>query len=84
MRRMRPLLGIKRSVRINRQGRRPETPPLLPGRRDLPDARDVLPNIELAELDERKLSDYSMNPEHPGNNGKAEGWRALGYDVDTL
>lgn len=51
--------------------------------RDVPDARDVLPNIEMAELDGRKLSDYSLKPEHPGNNGKADGWRALGYDVDN-
>ncbi len=51
--------------------------------RDPPDARDVLPNIQMAELDGRKLSDYSLNPEHPGNNGKADGWRALGYDVDN-
>jgi hypothetical protein len=51
--------------------------------RDLPDARDVLPNIQLAELDSRKLSEYSLNPGHPGNNGKADGWRALGYDVDN-
>ena len=42
-----------------------------------------MPNIEMAELDGRKLSDYSLNPEHPGNNGKADGWRALGYDVDN-
>jgi hypothetical protein len=53
------------------------------GARDLPDARDVVPNIQLAELDSRKLSDYSLNPVHPGNNGKADGWRALGYDVDN-
>ena len=51
--------------------------------RDLPDARDVLPNLELAEVDERKFSEYSLNPGHPGNGGKAEGWRALGYDVDN-
>jgi hypothetical protein len=51
--------------------------------RDLPAARDVLPNIQLAELDARKLSDYSLKPGHPGNNGKADGWRALGYDVDN-
>ena len=51
--------------------------------RDLHDARDVLPNLQMAELDGRKLSDYSLNPEHPGNNGKADGWRALGYDVDN-
>jgi hypothetical protein len=24
-----------------------------------------------------------MNPGHPDNQGKAEGWRALGYDVDN-
>jgi len=23
-----------------------------------------------------------MNPQHPGNGGKADGWRALGYQVD--
>jgi filamentous hemagglutinin len=51
--------------------------------RDLPDARDVLPNLELAEIDERKFSEYSLNPGHPGNRGKAEGWRTLGYDVDN-
>jgi hypothetical protein len=56
---------------------------LPPSARDLPDARDVLPNIQLAELDGRKLSEYSLNPGHPGNNGKADGWRALGYDVDN-
>jgi hypothetical protein len=51
--------------------------------RDLSDARDVVPNIHRAELDDRKLSDYSLDPGHPGNNGKADGWRALGYDVDN-
>ena len=56
----------------------------LPARmRDLPNAKDILPNIELAELDTRKLSDYSLKADHPGNNGKANGWRALGYDVDN-
>ena len=50
---------------------------------DLPDARDVLPNLKLAEIDERKFSEYSLNPGHPDNKGKAEGWRALGYDVDN-
>ena len=70
------------SVRIKLEGRPGTTPPS--GTRDLPDAKDVLPNIQMAELDSRKLSDYSLNPEHPGNNGKAEGWRALGYDVDNL
>jgi hypothetical protein len=37
----------------------------------------------MAEIDERKFSEYSMNPGHPDNRGKAEGWRALGYDVDN-
>jgi hypothetical protein len=48
-----------------------------------PEAREVLPNLRLAEVDPRKLSQYSLNPEHPQNGGKAEGWRALGYDVDS-
>jgi hypothetical protein len=51
--------------------------------RELPNARDVLPNLEKAEIDERKFSEYSMNPGHPDNKGKADGWRALGYDVDN-
>jgi hypothetical protein len=37
----------------------------------------------MAEIDERKFSEYSMNPGHPDNRGKADGWRALGYDVDN-
>jgi hypothetical protein len=51
--------------------------------RDLPEARDILPNLHLVEVDRRKFSEYSLNPDHPQNNGKAEGWRALGYDVDS-
>jgi hypothetical protein len=51
--------------------------------RDLPDAREILPNLHLAEVDRRKFSEYSLNPGHPHNGGKAEGWRALGYDVDS-
>lgn len=50
------------------------------------DSRDADHRAEQAqrqELDRRKLSDYSLNPGHPGNNGKADGWRALGYDVDN-
>jgi filamentous hemagglutinin len=43
----------------------------------------MLPNLEMAEIDERKFSQYSLNPGHPDNRGKAEGWRALGYDVDN-
>jgi hypothetical protein len=69
--------------RHDKAGRATRDADLSPSARDLPDARDVLPNVQLAELDGRKLSDYSLNPGHPGNNGKADGWRALGYDVDN-
>ena len=69
--------------RQDKAGRATRHADLPPSARDLPNARDVLPNIQLAELDDRKLSEYSLNPGHPGNNGKAGGWRALGYDVDT-
>ena len=41
------------------------------------------PGGRLAELDDSKLGGYSLNPDHPGNDGKANGWRALGYDVDS-
>lgn len=55
----------------------------LPDRvRELPNAGDVIRNIGAAEIDRRKFSEYSMNPQHPGNGGKADGWRALGYHVD--
>jgi hypothetical protein len=76
--------GEDRRQREDKAGKAARDDALPSGTRDLPDARDVLPNIQMAELDDRKLSDYSLNPEHPGNNGKAEGWRALGYDVDNL
>jgi hypothetical protein len=71
------------SQRHDKAGRATRDADLPPSTRDLPDARDVLPNIRLAELDGRKLSEYSLNPGHPGNNGKADGWRTLGYDVDN-
>ena len=67
----------------DKTGRATRSADLPPSARDLPDARDVMPNIRLAELDDRKLSEYSLNQDHPGNNGKANGWRALGYDVDN-
>jgi hypothetical protein len=49
---------------------------------DLPEAREVLPNLYLTEIDKRKFSEYSLNPDNPNNNGKAKGWQALGYDVE--
>lgn len=51
---------------------------------ELPDARAAIPNLRAAEIDEHKFSDYTMNPQHPANGGRAEGWRALGYRVDDL
>ena len=47
--------------------------------RDLPEAREILPNLHLVEVDKRKFSAYSLNPDHPNNNGKAEGWQAPGW-----
>jgi uncharacterized protein DUF6883 len=75
--------GGDQAQRKGKAGRATRDGALSPSTRDLPDARDVLPNMRMAELDGRKLSDYSLNPGHPGNNGKADGWRALGYDVDS-
>jgi hypothetical protein len=56
---------------------------LRPETRDLPSARDVIGNLDRAEMDPRKLSDYAMNPDHAQNNGKAKAWAALGYDVSS-
>jgi hypothetical protein len=73
-----------KNARPQEVARRPARGADLPASaRELPNARDVLPNLERAEIDERKFSEYSMNPKHPDNKGKAEGWRALGYDVDN-
>jgi len=77
----RTITKSKYSVRTRLGGRRGT--PTFPRARETCDARDVLPNIQLAELDARKLSDYSLKPGHPGNNGKTDGWRALGYDLDN-
>jgi hypothetical protein len=72
------------NARSQELARRPAREADLPvNARELPNARDVLPNLERAEIDERKFSEYSMNPGHPDNKGKADGWRALGYDVDN-
>jgi len=42
-----------------------------------------LPNYTLAIIDPAKFTEYSMNPHHPENQGKAAGFKQLGYDVDT-
>jgi hypothetical protein len=56
---------------------------LEPDGRDLPPARDVIRNVDRAQVDPRKLADYSMNPGHPHNNGKAGAWSAVGFDVSS-
>jgi hypothetical protein len=71
---------LARADRAERMSREVELPASVRG---CPEAREVLPNLRLAEVDPRKLSEYSLNPVHPQNGGKAEGWRALGYDVDS-
>lgn len=64
-------------VRFRELARQPTRGADLPvSARELANARDVLPNLERAEIDERKFSEYSMNPGHPDNKGKADGWRA--------
>lgn len=57
---------------------------ILPDRvRGCPRGWDVLPEGSLLyKVDHRKFSEYSLNPGHPDNNGKAAGWRAVGYNVD--
>lgn len=75
-----PYDHVRRQDRAERMAREVELPASV---QELPDTRDVLPNLRWAEFDRRKLSEYSLNPQHPDNGGKAEGWRALGYDVDS-
>ena len=41
----------------------------------------ALPNSKRAEIDARKLSEYLLDRHHPGNGGKADFFRSLGYGV---
>jgi hypothetical protein len=36
------------------------------------------------EIDPRKFTEYSMNPDHPDNKGKWMAFAALGYNVQSL
>jgi hypothetical protein len=36
------------------------------------------------EIDARKFIEYSMNPDHPDNQGKWMAFAKLGYDVESL
>ena len=50
---------------------RPTREPTFPQAHGIcPNARDVLPNLEMAELDARKLSEYSLKPGHPAITGR--------------
>ena len=45
-------------------------------------AADLLPNYDKAVVDERKLIDYALNPDHPIGGDKARRFKAaLGYDI---
>jgi hypothetical protein len=35
------------------------------------------------DFDQGRFTAYLMNPDHPHNRGKAEGWQRIGYDVST-
>ena len=35
------------------------------------------------EIDPRKFTEYSLNPNHPDNKGKWQAFAQLGYDVET-
>ncbi len=42
-----------------------------------------LPKADEARIDPRKLGDYALNPNHPGNKSKWRGFDQLGYDVQS-
>lgn len=42
----------------------------------------LLPNVELASVDEEKVRDYLMSSEHPIGRFKAAFFRSLGYTRD--
>jgi Domain of unknown function (DUF6883) len=44
---------------------------------------DHLPNVERADVDLTKFSDYSMNEGHPANGGKWVAWNDVGYSIDS-
>jgi uncharacterized protein YukE len=44
---------------------------------------DHLPNVERADVDVTKFSDYSMNESHPANGGKWVAWNDVGYSIDS-
>lgn len=51
--------------------------------REFPRAQDAIDIVQWnwSEIDCKKFNEYSMNPEHPQNRGKAKGWEEIGYNV---
>jgi hypothetical protein len=58
---------LTRAERAERMTREVELPASV---RELPNAREVLPSLHLAELDPRKFSEYSLNRGHPHNHAQ--------------
>jgi hypothetical protein len=44
---------------------------------------EPLPNADQAEIDLRKFTDYSWQPNNPQNQGKWMGFAMIGYSVET-
>ena len=40
-------------------------------------------NFDQALIDFAKFTEYSLNPHHPQNQGKAAAFKQLGYDIET-
>lgn len=51
--------------------------------REFPKAQDAISidRWNWTEVDVKKFNEYSMNPDHPQNRGKAKGFEAIGYNV---
>ncbi len=44
---------------------------------------EFLPNANQAEIDLRKFTHYSLQPDNPQNQGKWMGFAMIGYSVET-
>lgn len=43
----------------------------------------ILPNVETAEIAERKITEYLLNPMHPDGESKARFFASLGFSIDA-
>lgn len=41
-----------------------------------------LPNADLVKVEQKKITEYLLNPDHPDNGGKADFFVALGFRRD--